>query len=761
MVRSRASKVPQRLVHAWALALWVVLAIAAGGCDDPAVAACGNGVADVREACDDGNLVDGDGCDSNCTITACGNGIATADEACDDGNYTDGDGCDTSCTPSACGNGVPAAGERCDDGNRVDGDGCDSNCTPTACGNAVRTGGEACDDGNRIDGDGCDTNCTPSACGNGIQAPGEACDDGNRIDGDGCDSDCERTGCGNGIATAGEACDDGNLVEGDGCDTNCTVSACGNGVAASSEACDDGNLVEGDGCDTNCTLTRCGNGIATAGEACDDGDLTNGDGCDVDCTASLRAYVKASNTGGADQFGSSIALSADGSTLAVGVPYEDSAATGVGGDQADNSATSAGAVYVFVRRGTQWSQQAYLKASNTGANDLFGSSVALSADGSILAVGAQGEDGAATGIGGNQADNSAADAGAVYVFARSGTTWSQAAYVKASNTGAGDAFGFRVALSGDGATLAVAAVLEDSAANGIGGNQADNSAASAGAVYVFTRSGATWSQSAYLKASNTGANDLFGRSIALSTDGSTLAVGANGEDSPATGVGGSQTTNSVFESGAVYVFARSGATWSQEAYVKATNTGADDAFGVSVALSANGSTLAVGAIGEASAATGVGGNQADNTRLGSGAVYVYARSGAAWSPQAYVKASNTDTDDQFGYSVALSADGSILAVGALAEDGAATGVDGGNSNSAPDAGAVYAFGRSGAAWSQRGYVKASNTDITDLFGNSVALSADGLMLAVGAPNERSAATDVDGNQADNSAPSAGAVYVMY
>ncbi len=136
-----------------------------------------------------------------------------------------------------------------------------------------------------------------------------------------------------------------------------------------------------------------------------------------------------------DLFGSSVALSADGSTLAVGAPDEASAATGIGGNQADNSAPGAGAVYVFTRSGTAWSQQAYVKASNTDADDRFGDSVALSADGSTLAVGAVVEASAATGIGGNQADNSAQDAGAVYVFTRSGTTWSQQAYVKASNTG--------------------------------------------------------------------------------------------------------------------------------------------------------------------------------------------------------------------------------------------------------------------------------------------------------------------------------------
>jgi hypothetical protein len=152
------------------------------------------------------------------------------------------------------------------------------------------------------------------------------------------------------------------------------------------------------------------------------------------------------------------------------------------------------------------------------------------------------------------------------------------AYVKASNTGEYDVFGYSVTLSGD--TLAVGAPNEASNAIGVNGNQADNSAPYSGAVYVFRRSGSTWAQEAYLKASNTGAG--FGNSVAL--DGDTLAVGATGEASNATGVNGNQTDESASGSGAVYVFRRSGSAWAQEAYIKASNTEEYDHFGRSVAL---------------------------------------------------------------------------------------------------------------------------------------------------------------------------------
>ncbi len=458
------------------------------------------------------------------------------------------------------------------------------------------------------------------------------------------------------------------------------------------------------------------------------------------------SYLKASLSGAGDQFGYSVAVSGD--TMVVGAPGEDSNATGVDGNQTDNSATGSGAVYVFTRSGGSWSQQAYLKASNTGAGDEFGYSVAVAGD--TITVGARWEASNATGVNGNQADNSAADSGATYVFTRSGGSWSQQAYLKASNTDSGDRFGYSVAIAGD--TITVGAPFEDSNATGVDGNQADNSVAQSGAVFVFTRSGGSWSQQAYLKASNTDVDDRFGWSVAVAGD--TIVVGAFDESSNATGVDGNQTDHSAGGSGAVYVFTRSGGIWSQQAYLKASNTDSGDHFGQSVAIS--GDTIAVGALLEASNATGVDGNQADNSAIFSGAVYVFTRNGTTWSQEAYLKASNTDAFDLFGYSVAVSGD--TITVGAPGESSNATGVDGNQANnSAGNSGAVYVFTRNGTTWSQEAYLKASNTDIFDQFG-AVAISGD--TITVGAPVEASSATGVDGNQADNSAFQSGAVYVF-
>lgn len=488
----------------------------------------------------------------------------------------------------------------------------------------------------------------------------------------------------------------------------------------------------------------------------------------VDVAGSLATsvgYVKASNSDPADRFGYSVALSADGRTLAVGARGEDSQARGIDGEQADNSAVFAGAVYIYVREGSDWRQDAYVKASNSDASDEFGFSVALSADGRTLAVGARGEDSDANGLNGDQADNSAEFAGAVYVYKRGpGDGWRQEAYVKASNSDAVDDFGFSVALSGDGRTLAVGAPDENSDADGVEGDQTDNSAEYAGAVYIYSQEGdGAWRQEAYVKASNSDAGDEFGFSVALSADGTVLAVGARGEGSQAGGPVGDPADNSAAFTGAAYVYVQEGASnWRQDVYIKASNGDAGDQFGYSLALSGDGRTLAVGAPYERSQADGIDGDQGDNSAESAGAVYVFARQDVrGWSQEAYVKASNSDGGDEFGFSVALSTDGGSLAIGGHGESGSADGIGGSQAdNSAESAGAVWAYARDmSRSWTQKAYVKASNSGEFDQFGFSLALSGDGETLAVGAPDEQSDADGIDGDQTDNSIDRAGAVYL--
>jgi hypothetical protein len=392
----------------------------------------------------------------------------------------------------------------------------------------------------------------------------------------------------------------------------------------------------------------------------------------------------------------------------------------------------------------------YLKASNTDESDGFGITVSISGD--SLVIGAVHESSGATGVNGNQDDNSTVISGAAYVFVRRDGVWSQQAYLKASNPDERDRFGSAISISGD--TIVVGASDEDSSRTGINGFQDDNSADNAGATYVFIRTGATWSQQAYLKSSNTKGFDRFG--ISLSLSGNTLVVGASGEASNATGIDGNHTDDSASNSGAAYVFVRNGSDWSQKAYLKASNTGTGDLFGGSVSLF--GDTFVVGASGEDSIDIGVNGDQDNNLAKGAGAAYVFDLnlSTDQFNPepnvqqQAYLKASTTTFDsyipDKFGSSIAISGD--TLIVGAPNESSAAKGVDGDQSdNGAWNSGAVYVFTKLGDSWHQQAYIKASNTDLSDHFGSSVAMSGD--ILVVGAPGESSSATGVNGDQSIN------------
>ena len=461
-----------------------------------------------------------------------------------------------------------------------------------------------------------------------------------------------------------------------------------------------------------------------------------------------QAYLKASNPGRSDQFGVAVAISGD--TVVIGADGEDSSATGVNGYQVDDSASGAGAVYVFVRSGATWTQQAYLKASNTDTDDNFGNSVAISGD--TVVVGAPFEDGSSTGVNGSQINNSTTNAGAAYVFVRSNNTWTQQAYLKASNTGADDLFGYWVAISGD--TVVVGAPNEDSNAAGINGEQANNNAQNSGAAYVFVRNGTAWTQQVYLKASNPGADDRFGGSVAIS--GSTVVVGAAYEDS----INGDKNNNSAPDAGAAYVFLRgfarpNGIFWVQQAYLKASSPDAGDLFGLSVAIS--GDTVVIGAIRDDSNATGVNGDQTNNSATDSGAAYVFVRTDTGWTPQAYLKASNPEAGDYFGFSVAISGD--MIVIGATLEASNAAGVNGDQaSNSATESGAAYLFVHDGSTWVQQAYLKASNTNVADYFGSSVAISGD--TVVVTAPGEDSNASGINGNQIDKSAPSAGAAYIF-
>ena len=494
------------------------------------------------------------------------------------------------------------------------------------------------------------------------------------------------------------------------------------------------------------------------------------------------AYFKASNPEAHDHFGCGgafdghagwgVAMSGDGSTLVVGAPHEASAAGGVNANQNDNTAHGAGAAYVYARTGSSWTQQAYLKASNPHMGAEFGHAVAVSGDGSTIAVSAFWEASNATGINGNQADRSIPQAGAVYVFVRRGTSWSQQAYVKASNTGRagtadtfseGDQFGASIALSDDGNTLAVGAISEDS--SGINDNQRDDSAESAGVVYVYNRTGTNWAQTAFVKPANVegagpGASgafgDMFGYSVSLSADGRTLAVGAFDEDGSATVVNG-PNDNRKGSAGAAYVFVKPvNGFWMQQAYIHGANVEAGDQFGVAVSISDDGNTLLVGSLDEDCLAAGVNPSEpCDNDResdISTGAAYICVRSGTTWTQQAFLKPHNISENDWFASRLVLSGDGNTAAVPSPLEDGL--------DNRTTESGAVYIFTRTGTTWRQHAYVKHSNSEPYDQFGGAVGLNRDGRLLVATALGEDSSSRGVNGNQVNNGAEESGAAYLF-
>ncbi len=447
-------------------------------------------------------------------------------------------------------------------------------------------------------------------------------------------------------------------------------------------------------------------------------------------------FIKASTTGQNDRFGEALAM--DGDTMVVGVPEEDSGATGVGGNKLDNSRISSGAAFVFVRDGATWRQEAYLKSPAPDADDRFGTSVAISGD--LIVVGAPEEDSNAIGVGGNPLNNAAAQSGAAFVYRRTGGTWQFDAYLKPSNTVVGAVGKFGQAVAIDGTTIAIGALAEDG--TGSGANPAQvangNQAGDSGAAYVFVRTGTTWTQQAYLKGFASGPGDQFG--CALDIDGDLLAVGARSEDGNGVGTTGDPTNNGVSGSGAVFTFVRNGTTWSTDAYIKASNREAGDEFGSSVAL--DGDLLAVTARFEDSLAGGVDGNQFDNSALNSGAVYAFARVGGQWIQEGYIKASNPETDDLFGESLALH-DG-LLVVGAPFEDSLGAGLDAVQGNGGFNVGAAYLYTRVDGVWFHSRYMKASNARNSGLFGSGVGISPLGIVVA--AAGDNSGSTGINGSQ---------------
>ncbi len=379
----------------------------------------------------------------------------------------------------------------------------------------------------------------------------------------------------------------------------------------------------------------------------------------VDPTWTQQQELTASDGAANDKFGYSVSVNGD--TAVIGA-Y----------GKTVNSNAGQGAAYVFVRTGGIWGQQQKLTASDGAAGDTFGGSVSVSGDTAV--IGAY-----------NKTFNSShVEQGTAYVFVRSGTVWSQQAELRAVDGAAGDFFGASVSVSGDTAVIgavyrnpgtayifirsgtvwsqqqeltasdgarydyfgASVSVSGDTAAIGAPGENSQQ-----GAAYVFVRSGTVWSQQRELTAYDGAAGDFFGDSVSLSED--TVLIGAR-----------AKTINSqVFQGGAAYVFVRSGGVWSQQQELTASDGAPAEGFGVSVSIS--GDTAVIGVL-----------SKTINSNAGQGAAYVFVRTGGTWSQQQELTASDGATDDDFGFSVSVSGDTTVIGaffktINSLAQLGAA------------------------------------------------------------------------------------------
>jgi hypothetical protein len=376
-----------------------------------------------------------------------------------------------------------------------------------------------------------------------------------------------------------------------------------------------------------------------------------------------QAKLTGSSTIANDRFGSSLGV--DGSTFVSGAPFS------------SVRTQFAGAAYVYTLLGTAWLQQATLTASDAALVDFFGNAVDV--DGDTIVVGAYGSN---TGF---------TDAGAAYVFTRTGTTWTQQAKLVAPDPNPDDRFGYSVAVDGD--TIVIGSPFSDP-----GGTL------EAGAAYVFTRTGTAWSQQAKLTAADAGAADLFGTSLAL--DGDTLIAGAPTDDDAGT------------DSGAAYSFTRTAGIWSQQGKLVAADAQAGDYFGYSLSLA--GDTLAVGAPFD------------DDLGVDSGSVYLDSRAAGVWGQHAKLLASDGAAGNRFGHAVGFGNLSLVIGSPSSATVG-------------PESGAAYVFSQSAGTWTELATLLPADIAVGDQFGAAVAV---GINIVIGA--------NLDDNPGNNS----GSAYVF-
>lgn len=435
----------------------------------------------------------------------------------------------------------------------------------------------------------------------------------------------------------------------------------------------------------------------------------------------------ASDAAQSDYFGMSAAISGDGNIALIGAGLEDS------------TASNSGSVYVFTRNGSIWTEEQKLTASDGMIDDWFGSDVTLNYDGTIALIVCENDD--------DKGNNT----GSVYVYSRSGSVWTyvkklytsdpviegKISYItmsgdsktvmmgssssddKGTDTGAVYVFGdtsykpSRLNYEGlveytefypkDGKAGAsnfgsAIAVSYDAKHALVGAHFDSDKGTQAGAVYYYIRENGTWIFQEKFHAPDGISYDEFGINIALNADASIALVGAHGRDD-----------NGVSDSGSVYVFSRINNSWIYQQKLTSSERSPHDNFGVSLALNANGDYALIGSYG-----------RDDGGIANRGAVYIFTRSGNAWTQQSKIMATDAATDDLFGTSVSVNADATIAAIAAVYDD----------DNAASNSGSVYIFTRSGSTWTQQQKLTESPPLADNGFGRAVSISPDGSILAI-------------------------------
>lgn len=335
--------------------------------------------------------------------------------------------------------------------------------------------------------------------------------------------------------------------------------------------------------------------------------------------------------------------------------------------------TATGAAYVFTRNSSNtWTEQQKLIPSDGVPGDQFGLDVDINYDGTYIIVGAH-------------ARNSST--GAVYIFTRSGTTWSDQQIIVAEDAATSESFGRRVKINHDATYIL------------IGNANDDTVPTNSGSAYIFTRTGTTWSQQAKLEATNIGATDEFGGYITMNFDATYVAIGARRED------------NTFTDTGAVYIFTRTGTSWDEQQILRASDKAASDFFGSGLSMNADATWLAVGATFE------------DGAGTNSGAVYIFNRSGSTWTETHKLIPDDLATVFFFGEWSSMTPDGVYLAISAHHDDILDT-----------NNGSVYIYKRHESNWTQLYKIYANDYQTNTYFGYDVSISDDAQYIVVGTDN---------------------------